>query len=376
MTTAPINDPKQALDHLVKLLPGSAAQALLEQVERGHMGIGGKVDLLKTAIVEDLDLRRPDKLRRAFTTWLQPFLVDTEWLARAPAPIPGLITRVDAGAIWHTSLIMCIQSTPHLITNLPGASAIGTGTNQDVVSAAAQFVAAQIADSMSAPDTRAAWHETFNSARANFAAQAELATPLHPIDESWFFWISAILLAGQALSEPLSDLRAAIGSRRPNDSATASADMSIMMAMRRRLEIELTQADLDPIHAYQVPSVFLNISRHYEAIGAYIQNRLGMPDALVARASLLGHVRALMAHLRTALSEGKSGAALSAIGRDLGGALSAYCSDIANVSAPDRAAIHAQVAMLAVGAGGLARLDSKNEFGLVQAAEQVLAAGG
>jgi hypothetical protein len=339
-------DRKQALDHLIKLLPGNAARALLMEVERGGIGQGAKIDLLKGVIAEDLEARRPDKLRRAFTIRLEPFLVDVPWLMRSPAPIPTLISRVDAGALWHSALMTIIQESPELVTKIPGAEAIGTANPDELVDGVSGFVGLILADRLADGDGRLKWRTLFNNSRASFAAQVNLALPHHPVDEPWFFWICALLAGGAPMNRVFTDARTAMAKAIKRTDSNAQTDAAFIDQLREQVDGKLRSASFDAGFANLIPAWFINQSRRYLGLSLYLKQRGHLPCGQTARVALIGHIRAACKQLDDVLQNRRGVKPIGNLWAEFDQMLECYATDIANINRQDRAIILNTVTIL------------------------------
>jgi hypothetical protein len=339
-------DRKQALDHLIKLLPGNAARALLMEVERGGVGHGAKIDLLKDVISEDLEARRPDKLRRAFTKRLGPFLIDVPWLMRSPAPIPALVSRVDAGALWHSALMTIIQESPELVTKIPGAEAIGTANPDELVDGVSGFVGLILADRLADSDGQLKWRTVFHNSRASFATQVNIALPHHPVDEPWFFWICALLSGGAPMNHILVDARQAMAKAIKRSDASAEQDAEFITHLRDQVDSKLRAASFDPNFANLIPACFINQARRYMGLSLYLQQRGHLPCAQTARIALIGHIRAATKTLDDVLQNKRGIKSIGNLWTEFDQMLECYSADIANINRQDRAAILKTVTIL------------------------------
>ncbi|WP_035693742.1 hypothetical protein [Azospirillum halopraeferens] len=98
-------DPEAALrrkiDELVARLPPSFVYSLLSEIEQMDHEPAERVRLVRQYVIEYLNRQRTNRARRLFTALFEPFLVNDEALFHAGGPVPGLVERVDVGALWE-----------------------------------------------------------------------------------------------------------------------------------------------------------------------------------------------------------------------------------------------------------------------------------
>lgn len=283
--------PDEALKYLVSLLPGAAAHGMLQDVDRGAFGTNAKVKLLRYALEQDLATRRPDRLRRAFTTRLEPFLADTPWLVQSPEKLPGLISRIDAGAVWLTAMTFAMQSDAKAVRNLPNANDIDSLPKPRLIEVAASFVVNQMKDAFGEATSKTRWWSIFDGARRAQAESAGIKLGLHPIDDDWFKAVSAALSLGSPYSAPVRFLRDGLDKRGPTDFTTDDGVASLIAATRMSVEANLKERNEDSSLADQIPSIALNISGNYGAIAKYVSRRANSRDGAMTCATLVGHIR-------------------------------------------------------------------------------------
>jgi hypothetical protein len=294
--------PDEALKYLVSLLPGAAAHGLLQDVDRGAFGANAKVKLLKQTLEHDLAARRPDHLRRAFTTRLEPFLADTPWLVQSPEKLPGLITRIDAGAVWLTAMTFAMQSDSKAVRSLPNAADIDALPKSRLIEISASFVVNQLKDAFGEVTAKSRWWSIFDGARRAQADSAGIKLGLHPVDDDWFNAVSAALSLGSPYSAPVRFLRDGLDKRGPTDFTTDDGVASLIAATRLSVEANLKERQADSSLADQIPSIALNVSGNYGAIAKYVARRPNSRDGAMTCATLVGHIRG-QAHVLSNMSE-------------------------------------------------------------------------
>jgi hypothetical protein len=91
---------KAQLLSLVTQLPASSVRDLLGTIGLDTKPGSERLALVRLTFIEYLNDLRPHRARRLFTDLFGPLLVTDGTLLRTRKPIPGLILRVDAGALW------------------------------------------------------------------------------------------------------------------------------------------------------------------------------------------------------------------------------------------------------------------------------------
>ena len=92
---------RRKINELVARLPPSFVYSLLSEIEHMDHEPAERVRLVRQYVIEYLNRQRTNRARRLFTTLLEPFLVDDDVLFHAGGPVPGLVQRVDVGALWE-----------------------------------------------------------------------------------------------------------------------------------------------------------------------------------------------------------------------------------------------------------------------------------
>lgn len=98
-------DVQQQLDQLAKSLVGQLSPERIRQIvsaiESGMFGTPTRAEAVRLALVSHLNARRPQVVRRLFTSFFDPLISTDSQLALAPTPLPGLILRADLAALWR-----------------------------------------------------------------------------------------------------------------------------------------------------------------------------------------------------------------------------------------------------------------------------------
>jgi hypothetical protein len=98
-------DVQQQLDQLAKSLVGRLSPDMIRQIvaaiETGMFGVPTKAEAVRLALVSHLNARRPQLVRRLFTSFFDPLIATDAQLALAPTPLPGLVLRPDLAALWR-----------------------------------------------------------------------------------------------------------------------------------------------------------------------------------------------------------------------------------------------------------------------------------
>lgn len=291
-------DIRRVLESLIRLLPGAVAHDLLQEAKRGEFGENERVDLLRASLMSYLSARRPDKMRRAFTKPLEPYLVDDDWLVLSAHDVPGLISRLDAGALWATASAQSIGSQAADRLSRLAAQAATEGfieANESmVVAETASFVARQINHAAADKASLYQWLQFFNTARA---AAADVAGAfdvglLRPRASEWLVWIAEVLNGGETLSRHFVNLRRQLGANYEGQGTARS--VGLIFAVRAALDMDLAREGLRTNLADMVPAVALNLSLNYGVIGEFIRQAGDRADAATAMSALNAHVMALV----------------------------------------------------------------------------------
>jgi hypothetical protein len=186
----------------------------------------------------------------------------------------------------------------------------------------------------------------FNNSRASFASQINIALPHHPVDEPWFFWISAILAGGAQMNRVFADARTAINKAIKRADASAEGDAEFITRLREQVDGKLRAASVDPAFANLVPAWFINQSRRYLGLSLYLQQRGQSPCAQTARLALIGHIRAAAKTLDDVLQNKRGIKSIGNLWAEFDQMLECYATDIDNIDRKDRAAILKTVSVL------------------------------
>ncbi|WP_244433718.1 hypothetical protein [Azospirillum sp. B506] len=92
---------RQKIDALVARLPASLVYSLLSEIEGMDSEPTDRVQLVRQYVIEYLNRQRTNRARRLFTNLFEAFLIDDDALYHAGVVIPGMLQRVDVGALWE-----------------------------------------------------------------------------------------------------------------------------------------------------------------------------------------------------------------------------------------------------------------------------------
>jgi hypothetical protein len=92
---------RQKIDALVARLPASLVYSLLSEIEGMDSEPTDRVQLVRQYVIEYLNRQRTNRARRLFTNLFEAFLIDDDVLYHAGLSIPGMLQRVDVGALWE-----------------------------------------------------------------------------------------------------------------------------------------------------------------------------------------------------------------------------------------------------------------------------------
>ncbi|WP_207460416.1 hypothetical protein [Azospirillum sp. SYSU D00513] len=95
------NELRFKINELVERLPASLVYNLLSEIEGMDGEPAGRVQLVRQYVIEHLNRQRTNRARRLFTTLFEAFLIDDEALYHAGTSVPGMIQRLDVGALWE-----------------------------------------------------------------------------------------------------------------------------------------------------------------------------------------------------------------------------------------------------------------------------------
>ncbi len=91
---------QQRVMALLGLLPARQVRELLRQVSGLRQVSSSRLDVVRHAVIEYLNRRRPQRSRRLFTELFQPILTADAVLLRARRLIPGMVQRADVAGLW------------------------------------------------------------------------------------------------------------------------------------------------------------------------------------------------------------------------------------------------------------------------------------
>lgn len=94
-------DIRARINDLVARLPASLVYSLLSEIEDMEEQPPDRLRLVRRFVVEHLNRQRVQRARRLFTTLFDPVLIDDPVLYHAGLPVPGMLQRADAGALWE-----------------------------------------------------------------------------------------------------------------------------------------------------------------------------------------------------------------------------------------------------------------------------------
>lgn len=89
------------IDELVTRLPATLVYSLLSEIEGMDSEPTDRVQLVRQYVIEYLNRQRTNRARRLFTNLFEAFLIDDDVLYHAGVSIPGMLQRVDVGALWE-----------------------------------------------------------------------------------------------------------------------------------------------------------------------------------------------------------------------------------------------------------------------------------
>ncbi|AWK85924.1 hypothetical protein [Azospirillum thermophilum] len=92
---------RSKIDELVSRLPSSFVYSLLSEIEGMDGEPTERVRLVRQYVIEYLNRQRTNRARRLFTSLFEAFLTDDDALYHAGGAVPGMLQRVDIGALWE-----------------------------------------------------------------------------------------------------------------------------------------------------------------------------------------------------------------------------------------------------------------------------------
>jgi len=94
-------DIRAKINDLVARLPPTLVYSLLSEIEDMAEQPPARLRLVRRFVVEHLNRQRVQRARRLFTTLFDAVLIDDPVLYHAGLPVPGMLQRADAGALWE-----------------------------------------------------------------------------------------------------------------------------------------------------------------------------------------------------------------------------------------------------------------------------------
>ncbi|MBP2301897.1 hypothetical protein [Azospirillum picis] len=95
------DDLRRKIDDLVTRLPASLVYNLLSEIEGMDGEPSDRLQLVRQYVIEYLNRQRTNRARRLFTSLFESFLIDDDALYHGGVSIPGMLQRVDVGALWE-----------------------------------------------------------------------------------------------------------------------------------------------------------------------------------------------------------------------------------------------------------------------------------
>ena len=92
---------REKITELVTRLPASFVYALLSEIEGMDGEPAERVQLVRQYVIEYLNRQRTNRARRLFTNLFEAFLTDDDVLYHGGVSVPGMVQRVDVGALWE-----------------------------------------------------------------------------------------------------------------------------------------------------------------------------------------------------------------------------------------------------------------------------------
>ncbi|WP_448206432.1 hypothetical protein [Azospirillum sp. sgz302134] len=92
---------REKINDLVARLPASFVYSLLSEIEGMDGEPSERVQLVRQYVIEYLNRQRTNRARRLFTTLFEAFMIDDDVLFHAGVSVPGMVQRVDVGALWE-----------------------------------------------------------------------------------------------------------------------------------------------------------------------------------------------------------------------------------------------------------------------------------
>lgn len=94
-------DIRAKINDLVARLPPTLVYSLLSEIEDMAEQPPARLRLVRRFVVDHLNRQRVQRARRLFTSLFDAALIDDPVLYHAGLPVPGMIQRADAGALWE-----------------------------------------------------------------------------------------------------------------------------------------------------------------------------------------------------------------------------------------------------------------------------------
>ena len=92
---------RNKINDLVARLPAHLVYNLLSEIEGMDGASPERIKLVRLYVIEHLNRQRTNRARRLFTTLLETFMIDDDVLYHAGVAVPGMIQRLDVGALWE-----------------------------------------------------------------------------------------------------------------------------------------------------------------------------------------------------------------------------------------------------------------------------------
>ena len=300
-------DVKGAIEGLVKKLPNSAAHAMLGELGLDSAQEGSRAHQVKAVLIDHLNAKRPNRVRRLFTSSFEPFLTGDINLYRTSVPIPGLILRTDIAALWHyfseAAFPEIAQEATRKIDDLCQRHLVDAALEmpeaQNQLKIMQDATVKHIDQVLDKPKELDKLLKALNQARIpEIEAQTvrlNRVTPVNPRqlrlwrdimaeNEIILTYVDSFL---KKLASAEKDLRAGIIER-------------TMMQMRE----ELANANVKQDLGFLLPVTVINVSRDYTAVADYlrIQDLYEDENATIAEA-IIGHLEAVFSAMIRRLSE-------------------------------------------------------------------------
>jgi hypothetical protein len=262
---------------LVKRLPRTSVLLLVEELDRGLQGDPRKIQLVRRALVQHLNSKRVQHVRRLFTNLLQPFLVDDLPLLAASAALPGMLHRHDVGGIWAA---LSLQVFPDLV--LQAHQMLRDLVREqpvDVVLALPQVVSLQ--DRMRLEAVRGLdavlakkpklveFLDVIHTERRKDMTTRFGQLKVYPIEQASVQALRDILAAHPILLEEMDRV---LPKRKRGDSAPHDEELgSALLEGFRRTRQRLLDGGLDATLAGLLPVQVLHVARNYAGIRQFVR---------------------------------------------------------------------------------------------------------